>query len=263
MSSRSEWDSCQDMRPGSAWLGQAHNLGTLGSCISKNIGVIYITDGSDFQGRGDKMIYRSAVWIVKNVETEEDVLFVQQVYPDNSAVVLEGFKNILSEKLGVKVVITGTNLIKYYEDYSHKAYDDAKLPTEGSDKCSNCKKLINEDDTILSIEGIIYCSRCYYDKYRNCTGCSSQILIKDSKISNDGDNFCSFCYDSTFTSCINCGDESYKSAAINGEDYCHSCKKKIFIMCEYCSEYVKPTKAVKDNKGRDMCPKCMELRHNI
>lgn len=117
MSSRSEWNSCQDLRPGSTWHKERHNLGLLGSCISKNIGIIYLTDATDFEGRGEKMIYRATIWIVRDAIEKKDVLFIQQVYPENSVIVGEIFKKILQEKLQMPATLSKYNLFKYIENF--------------------------------------------------------------------------------------------------------------------------------------------------
>ena len=194
MSSRSDWNSCQDLRPGSAWLDKMDNLGTIGSCVSKNIGIIYITDGSDFEGRGERIIYRSVVWIVKSLETNNDVLFVQKAYTIDSEVIKGIFKKILESQLGMAVTTSEYDLIKYEEEYQHPAYDDAHLGTINYDFiiCFNCGERAIRKDTHILLNGDVYCNKCYLDKIINCSGCNNNFIKEETQNINNN-NYCKDC----------------------------------------------------------------------
>lgn len=226
MASRSEWDSCQDLRPGSFWLGKEFNLDVLGSCVSKNVGIIYITDGSDFEGRGEKMIYRSSVWIVKNMDTNSDVLFVQKVYPDRSTVVLEGFKKILEEKLGMDVKIDKAELFAYVERYKYKPSDDSDLPDVSDDHiCNECDKELQDNEILTDDDGLIYCQSCYIETFGRCYNCNKEVPLEMVQ-TVDQDMYCPVCYSKTFSICSECDKEIPVDEAKISNDglaYCEDC----------------------------------------
>lgn len=231
MSSRSNWKSCQDLRPGSTWLGQGYNLGTLGSCVSKNIGIIYITDGSDFEGRGERMLARSSVWIVKNIITDDDIIFIQKTYPDNSAVIKDEFKRSLENQLGVEVTTTSIGLMKYYEEYQHPAYDDAGLQRKRGE-------------------------------FINCYNCGVRNHFNNVKRANNGNSYCQNCYDDRYSICDGCNDEYPQAEVVpifNDGAYCESCLKDLFSQCAYCSANFREPKAedkLEDIHGNILCKYC-------
>ncbi|MFZ4795959.1 MAG: hypothetical protein ACOYMA_00600 [Bacteroidia bacterium] len=267
MSSRSEWKSCQDLRPGSTWLTSDFNLGTLGSCVSKNIGIIYITDGSDYEGRGEKMIYRSSVWIVKDMDTDEDVLFVQRVYPDYSAVVKEGFKNILKEKLGMEIVINGADLIKYYEDYEHKAYDDADLSVKGGENCCICNGALN-DQNIVEYANDLYCESCFAASYSYCENCNGArendeiVLVRDYEY--DEYYYCIDCAKRKgYSKCDKCDKFIKDEMTVDCENYCPNCFENDCFVCKDCEEpfLKKDVCPVIDKSGdtiKQVCKGCID-----
>lgn len=84
MSSRNQWRSCQDLRPDSRWLDST-GWHAVSSCESKYVGIIYVTDGSDFEGRGEKMLYRSTVYLLRKIENPDEYgIFIAKVYPGES-----------------------------------------------------------------------------------------------------------------------------------------------------------------------------------
>lgn len=130
MSSRSEWTSCQNIRPGADWkYDPYYALGVLGSCISKYVGIIYLTDGSDYEGRGERMFFRCTVWLVRN-EEGTDVIWLQTMYPYSYEEIRNLFIQTLKEQTGMTVASSYEGLKRYYEKFpegSHTPYDDTRL----------------------------------------------------------------------------------------------------------------------------------------
>lgn len=105
MSSRSDWVSCQTISDnGSSREGYA--LRTLGSFQSKYVGIIYLTDKSDYRNRGEKMLYRSIVYLLRNKKDPNKYRFViSVVYPKGSPVmtpVAKVFEKYLEKNTGIE-----------------------------------------------------------------------------------------------------------------------------------------------------------------
>lgn len=78
-----------------------YNRRLLGSMLDKNIGIIYLTPGSDFKGRGDKMLSRALVKIGVNAETKEPIFVIDQMYPNDNF--KEQFKKAIQSNTNVPV----------------------------------------------------------------------------------------------------------------------------------------------------------------
>lgn len=142
MSSRSQWTSCQNIRPGSKHIGGLAK-GVLGSCESKYIGIIYITDGSDFEGRGEKMFYRAIVYLLRHKENENEYMFViSKIYPEEDPNDSREYaETIFSRYLNKYLPTMSQNdLSKLYssdelmfgfieQHHKHDPYIDVDLPT--------------------------------------------------------------------------------------------------------------------------------------
>jgi len=101
MSSRSGWTSCQDVTINGKF--QSLTKGVIGSCVAKGIGIIYLTDNKDFEGRGEKMLYRSAVWVVRNEKINKDIIIIQKMYPNYDEKISGLFISLLKKHLNMDV----------------------------------------------------------------------------------------------------------------------------------------------------------------
>lgn len=129
MSSRSDWTSCQDMRPEKPGKESNFYMKTIGSAFEPSVGIIYLTDGSDTK-YGEKMIMRSMVWIVINNETREEVLSIQRIYPNDSKIISDLFKEELKKHTGFDVIdifqdkLNEDNYKTYFSGKYLMPYDD-------------------------------------------------------------------------------------------------------------------------------------------
>lgn len=147
MSSRSTWDSCQDIRPKSKWVGEDEAFGTLGSCFSEYCGIIFLTDRSDYEGRGERMLYRSAVYLLKHLKEDSYGIIVSKIYPKfdpNASYVRQLFEEYLSKNLNLPIVpvnkstpdAVGGYVERHVKDYgfimeherAKTPYMDTKIP---------------------------------------------------------------------------------------------------------------------------------------
>lgn len=131
MSARSDWTSCQNIAPGGSSrtdLGR----GVLGSFQSKYIGVIYITDRSNHNGRGEKMLYRSVVYLTKSIKDHNKYAFIMaRTYPvgcGGSGQAHNIFKKHLSQNIGIPVMEYSETYGLETEDLSYQPYFDTHLP---------------------------------------------------------------------------------------------------------------------------------------
>lgn len=98
MSSRSGWTSCQDIFSNNTMRGKA-----IAAALMKNVGIIYITNQKDFSGRGEEMIFRSLVRVLRTKDYD-DVIFIDKVYPDDNFDIKQLFLNTLSKHSENKVI---------------------------------------------------------------------------------------------------------------------------------------------------------------
>lgn len=98
MSSRSGWTSCQNIFGDSILRGKA-----VATALMKNVGIIYITNQKDFSGRGEEMLYRSLVRVLRT-EDYDDIIFIDKVYPDDNFDIKQLFIKTLSKHSEYKVI---------------------------------------------------------------------------------------------------------------------------------------------------------------
>ncbi len=136
MSSKSDWGSCQSLFPDAEGKLSRYVEQVIGSCVSKNVAMIYISGGMDYKGRGEQILYRCMVWIVKDITKQEDVLMLQKMYPSRNENIEKIFKEQLEKHIGMNVVsyslgkkYIDQNIRKYVEtlETPHKPYDDAQI----------------------------------------------------------------------------------------------------------------------------------------
>lgn len=106
MSSRGNWTSCQNIFDG------AYKERAIGSAFSKNIGIIYLTDNNDYQGRGPKMISRCLVKLIINVNNNKEAILLEREYPNKKFTNL--FENILQSKTYLPIFTTDDSKINEY-----------------------------------------------------------------------------------------------------------------------------------------------------
>lgn len=111
MSSRSDWTSCQNI-----FSDSIHRSKAVGTALMKNVGIIYLTDNSNFLDRGKKMIYRSLVRIIKSKDTDESLIYLDKMYPNENQKIKSIFKEELQKNTNFKV-IEKSDLSKYKNLY--------------------------------------------------------------------------------------------------------------------------------------------------
>lgn len=83
----------------------AESRSLIGSVLSKFVGIIYITSGADFEGKGPKMMRRSVVRYAIDADSQEPCLLIDKIYPPSGAEVDEETINIFTKALTGKTSI--------------------------------------------------------------------------------------------------------------------------------------------------------------
>jgi hypothetical protein len=97
MSVRSTWTSCQNIFNG-RYKEQA-----IGTALSSNIGIIYLTDKKDFEGRGFKMINRALVKVIYDSELDKAAIYIDRCYPSDSESINNLFKDAIKKHTNLDV----------------------------------------------------------------------------------------------------------------------------------------------------------------
>jgi hypothetical protein len=103
-----------------------------GTILSKYVGVIYVTTGSNFMGRGTRMLYRSLVRIIYDVKTNKPIIFIDKMYPRPTAEVSKMMKEALSKRTTLPIIDINENPEKI-EAGLHKEFyimDEDEIPEE-------------------------------------------------------------------------------------------------------------------------------------
>lgn len=134
MSARSEWTSCQDIRP-SKVNSKEFNPGwakrVVGSAKSKNVGIVYLTDGSDYDGRGERMLYRCTVHLYKDITNNQDILWIHRMYHQEDELIRNIFINEMTKQETLPILSFNkySNIkIRIYREtqpLGWEAYDDS------------------------------------------------------------------------------------------------------------------------------------------
>lgn len=122
MSSRSDWTSCMKITGQNIKYMLAKCI--VGSCVAKGVGVIYLTDKSIYEGRGERMLYRSAVWIIRHKKTGEEILLLPKLYPSWDERIIDAFKAALTEKLGMNILCGDDSPAEIFEDYEREITEE-------------------------------------------------------------------------------------------------------------------------------------------
>lgn len=139
MSVRSEWGSCQDFTERGLYPQESRSA--IGSCLSKYIGIVYITNEKDYQGRGERMIYRSVVYLLTTQNMDEYVAVISTVYPagnPNTDLLKKIFEKYVGKHFGIPTracettlelnEFVGKNFGRIYEELPKEPYIDIQLP---------------------------------------------------------------------------------------------------------------------------------------
>lgn len=81
----------------------SHNL--IGSILDPFTGIMYLTNGTDVEGRGVKMNRRCLVRLAVNQDNSMPTLILERMYPSHSKVVASAFIKLLLQKTGNKFAI--------------------------------------------------------------------------------------------------------------------------------------------------------------
>jgi len=124
MSSRSDWTSCQDIRPEKKYKDPELYMGVTGSAIEPKVGIIYLTDGSQTP-YGEKMLTRATVWIVNDSENkDEQYLLLQAMYPESHSKIYNEFRECLEMITGMKVTEDINDVFSNFIPAEYPPYDD-------------------------------------------------------------------------------------------------------------------------------------------
>jgi len=95
--------------------GSTQSRGLIGSISSKFVGVVYITDGKDYNNHGAKMHRRALVRFCVHKETKKPALLVDRVYPGDDRTSQAGIREFLNKKTNLPVLFPGdAEWTKYY-----------------------------------------------------------------------------------------------------------------------------------------------------
>jgi len=120
------WDLCTMSERGISscqkWEDEEYNKSLIGSILSKYVGIIYLTSGKDFKGKGPKMVYRSIVRFITGLKNKKPIIVINRMYPEENNDILEIFREKLSKH---------TSLPVYYIDEIN--IDNYRIPPEKLD----------------------------------------------------------------------------------------------------------------------------------
>lgn len=185
MSSRSGWRSCQTIssdRDFEEGLGTGYAKRILDSVKSCNVGIIYITDKSLYKDRGERMLYRSAVWIASDSKGK-DILLLQPIYPSYSELISKIFENSLKANINIPLYnnARGESLADIYSKLDFNAieyggpYDDSFLNANINKKLAR---------NILKPLNIIQNAKATLLKYITLPAISDNSIIRSSSLIN-------------------------------------------------------------------------------
>lgn len=121
MSSRSEWGSCQTLRD-----DRGLNACLIGSTLSKFVGIMYVTSGSDYMGRGEKMIARSLIRFAVDTTNRKPSLIIDEMYPSHSETLSNIMKTTLSKRTSVQIF--DVTELSYSNDFARFRIPSEKIP---------------------------------------------------------------------------------------------------------------------------------------
>ena len=94
-----------------------------GTVLSRYIGVIYLTTGEDFRGRGERMISRCLVRLLFNTREEKFYLFLDKMYPKENEEYRELFYQSLSKRSSANIIESESEFTKLSPGFNSDEYD--------------------------------------------------------------------------------------------------------------------------------------------
>lgn len=117
MSARSKWTSCQNILKEKSLT----NTRALYSTTSPYVGIIYLTNGQDFQNHGEEMIARSQIFYVKD-KNKNGAIFIGNIYTNfNTNVIMNKFTESLKKHSSLPVT---TDASDYYFPEQEEVIDE-------------------------------------------------------------------------------------------------------------------------------------------
>lgn len=120
-------ESCQ------SWGGDDENC-LIGSILSKYAGIIYLTSGKDFEGRGESMAKRCIVRFGVNMKTKTPVIIMDRMYDSYEPRIAKLFVDALQKRTPLKVLNYASNFseepISMSDMQSTPNREDIGLPGE-------------------------------------------------------------------------------------------------------------------------------------
>lgn len=167
MSSRSGWTSCQNIFGDSILRGKA-----VATALMKNVGIIYITNQKDFSGRGEEMLYRSLVRVLRT-EDFDDVIFIDKVYPDDNFDIKQLFLDTLSKHSENKVID-----VNDFSDYQNLFIDPDNHQAKLSSPYYDYDELYKADEETGSQEVMDFIINNNYNKILNDENYAKWFLVE-------------------------------------------------------------------------------------
>lgn len=110
--------SCQSLFDKCENLPEIESLNRpiIGTILSKYVGVCYVTSGSDFKGRGEKMLYRALVRQVFDTKSEKPYILIDKLHPTMNDSIYKIMKEALQSYSSVPVISLNdiTTSLNYY-----------------------------------------------------------------------------------------------------------------------------------------------------
>jgi hypothetical protein len=90
----------------------------VGTVLSRYVGVIYLTIGEDFKGRGERMMARCLVRLLYNTREEKFYLFIDRMFPKENEEYRNLFYQALRKRSSVEVIKSESEFPKLNPDYN-------------------------------------------------------------------------------------------------------------------------------------------------
>lgn len=132
VSSCQTWDgdAVSDEETAGARRRDCYNQKLVGSIVSSNVGVIYLTSGKDFNGMGEKIIRRSIVRFAIDTDIPADkengVVVIDRMFDSWNPLIAKAFVNAIQKRTKLRVIDLTD------KDGSKEALESLMLPVEES-----------------------------------------------------------------------------------------------------------------------------------
>jgi len=106
----------------------------VGTILSRYIGVVYVASGSEYKGRGSRMLYRCLVRLVYDIENDEPKIVVDKMYGGHNEDLMKEIVRELGERATIPVLsISDVESLEHYSPHEEEipsrytSYQDSPL----------------------------------------------------------------------------------------------------------------------------------------